>query len=234
MVLDIVNIGYYINVRQTRGVRMKFNDVFTEERYKAHQLWIETDRKKGERLDLSGANLRDAKLCDSNLKFANLSGADLSDTNLRRADLSGANLSGANLFGADLADANLRGANLSNANLTDANLSYADLHNADLYRADLSGANLSYADLHNADLRRADLRGANLFGANMMGTNIGFACWPLRCSSFDVKVDKRIAVQFLYHYCRMDCNSFIIKATQWLLKPLANKFHRVGIDVDKL
>ncbi len=67
-------------------------------------------KEKGERADLSGANLSDA-----DLSWANLSGADLSG-----ADLSDADLSWANLRGADLSDADLSWANLSKAYLADA------------------------------------------------------------------------------------------------------------------
>ena len=54
-----------------------------------HKLWLEND-PKGERANLSGANLIGA----------NLIGADLYGANLSGADLYGANLSGANLSGA--------------------------------------------------------------------------------------------------------------------------------------
>ena len=61
--------------------------------------------ERGDRADLSGANLRGADLRGANLSWANLSGA-----NLRWANLSGANLSWANLRGANLSWANLRSA----------------------------------------------------------------------------------------------------------------------------
>ena len=88
-------------------------------------LWDIAANPKGERADLSGADLSGA-----DLSRANLSGADLSGANLSRADLSGANLSRADLSVADL----------SGAYLSRANLSRADLSGADLSRADLSGA----------------------------------------------------------------------------------------------
>ena len=62
---------------------------------------------RGERPNLTGANLRGA-----DLRWANLNGA-----NLYGADLRWANLYGANLRGADLRWANLRGADLRGANL---------------------------------------------------------------------------------------------------------------------
>jgi hypothetical protein len=117
------------------------------------------------------------------------------------------NLSGADLSGADLSGADLSCANLSDANLRRANLSCADLSGADLSGADLSGANLS-----GADLRRADL---------------DFSCLPLRCDGLRWKIDKRIACQFAYHLCSMQCddNEFIEMRNSIL--NFANQFHRV-------
>jgi hypothetical protein len=127
---------------------------------------------------------------------ANLSNADLSD-----ADLSGADLSDANLGGADLSNANLGGANLSNANLG---------------RADLSNANLGGADLSDANLGRADLSGADL----------DFSVLPLRCGGLRWKIDRRIAAQFAYHLCSMECDDpDFIRARNSILD-FANRFHR--------
>jgi hypothetical protein len=114
-----------------------------------------------------------------------------------RADLRGANLSGAYLRGADLRYANLRGADLSDANLRGA---------------DLRGANLSDADLSGADLSGADL---------------DYSCLPLWCGSLKMTVDKRIAVQVLYHFCRLKCDDKEVIEAQKAMRYLANKFHRV-------
>ena len=103
----------------------------------AHKKWILSDRKIGERANLSRVILR---------------GADLSRADLSRADLSEADLRGANLFGVILFGANLSEADLSGANLSGAILSGADLTGADLSRANLRGANLSEADLRGANL----------------------------------------------------------------------------------
>jgi uncharacterized protein YjbI with pentapeptide repeats len=70
--------------------------------------------------NLSGADLRWAKLLRANLHEANLSRvdlrwADLSEANLHKANFSGANLSGAKLGEADLREATLRGASLEGA-----------------------------------------------------------------------------------------------------------------------
>ena len=51
-----------------------------------HSLWL-SDNSKGERANLSGANLSRANLYNANLSDANLSRANLSDADLSRANL---------------------------------------------------------------------------------------------------------------------------------------------------
>jgi len=148
--------------------------------------------------------------------------ANLDHTNLSGANLSGADLRGANLDYTNLRNADLRDADLRYANLSGADLRNADLRNADLRNADLRGANLNYANLSGADLRNADLRGAELY----------FSVFPLWCGSFDIKVDKRLPIQLLYHIAKMN-----IKTDDADLKRLlklktfikvCNKFHRAN------
>ena len=113
------------------------------------------------------------------------------------------------------------------ANLIRADLRYANLKGANLKDADLRYANLKGANLEDADLRYANLKGANLKGANLEGTDIDCSSWPLWCGSLDVKVDKRIAAQLAYHFCRLDCDDpAYIKARNAILD-FANQFHRV-------
>ena len=78
-----------------------------------HKRWLDTDKKEGEKADLSGANLSGADLRSDFLPRANLIAANLSDADLRGACLEDADLCGANLYRADLMAANLSGANLS-------------------------------------------------------------------------------------------------------------------------
>lgn len=94
-------------------------------------------------------------------------------------------------------------------------------------RANLREADLRGADLRWADLCEVDLRGANLHRANLCGANLDFSCWPLWCASLDVTVDKRIAAQLAYHFCRVRCDDPEVQAAQKALAPLANQFHRV-------
>jgi hypothetical protein len=80
---------------------------------------------QGGPVDLSGAELRRAKLAHATLIEANLTGAvlakaDLSDSRLSKADLRGADLRGAALAHADLSEARLDGAFVSGVDLRHA------------------------------------------------------------------------------------------------------------------
>ena len=136
----------------------------------AHDLWVKSNGKKGERANLAYADLEGANLVNANLEGANLEGAHLHDAYLVDADLGSAKLRGA-----DLGSANLVRANLVNANLGGASLVNAKLRGARLERANLGGANLEGADLGGANLEGANLGGANLEGANLEGANLSFA-----------------------------------------------------------
>lgn len=156
-------------------------------------------------ISLKGADLRGADLRNMDLSNADLSGADFRRADLSHSDLSGAcllnaKLNCADLTGACLADANLSCSYLSNANLTDAVLSGTVLIRAELSDADLSGAYLDYS------------------------------CFPLWCGSLDVKIDKRIFCQILYHALRAGKSVDDEEVKKLFSIPevvkLANKFHR--------
>ena len=115
------------------------------------------------RANLSGTNLRDAKMV----------GVILGEQDVDR----GANLSGARLSGADFSRAHLGYADLSDVYadrpiFAGAKLRQATLHYAIFNNADLSGADLSYADLFEATLRGADLSGATLDLADLTGAHL--------------------------------------------------------------
>ena len=80
----------------------------------------------------------------------------------------------------------------------------ADLRNADLRNADFSGADLRNADLSYADFSGADLRNADLSYADLRNANLDFSVFPLWCGTFNMKVDKNIVNQLLYHICMLD------------------------------
>jgi len=212
------------------------NKVELNEVLKLHKLWLETrfaNKVKGERANLSGANLRRADLRGANLIRANLSEADLRDANLRDANLSGANLRDANLRDANLSGANLNEANLTRADLNEANLNEANLTRADLNEANLIRANLIRADISGADLSGADLSGADFSRADLSGVDLDFSCLPLWCGSLEAKFDKKHYIQFLYHTLKSLENNDLIEdefkkelLTEQNIK-IANRFHRV-------
>ena len=125
---------------------------------------------------------------------------------------------------------------LREADLRKADLRKADLNEADLFGANLRGANLREADLRKADLREADLNVADLFranlrGADLRGADVDFSCWPLWCGSLNVKIDKRIFCQLLYHTLRAGKSVDDPEVNRLFEIPeivnLANQFHRV-------
>ena len=83
-------------------------------------------------------------------------------------------------------------------------------------------------------LQGANLQGADLRGADLQGADLDFSCWPLCCGSFDVKVDIGIIKQLAYHFCRLNNSSKSYKEARAALLKLANGFHRIGDDVDRI
>ena len=123
--------------------------------------------------------------------------------------------------------ANLQEANLQKANLRGANLRWANLQGADLQMANLQEANLQEANLQGADLQRANLQKADLQRANLQEANLDYSYWPLWCGSLNTVVDKRLAAQLAYHFCRLDCDDPEYLNAKQKLKEFANQFHRV-------
>ncbi|EAC8001213.1 pentapeptide repeat-containing protein [Listeria monocytogenes] len=113
-----------------------------------HEKWLRNEG--GKRADLRHAKLGNTDLSNTDLRSAKLGNTDLSNTDLRGA--------------------NLRSANLSNANLSNAKLRYADLSNANLRSADLSNAKLRYVDLSNADLNWVNWQ--DVIGLTVIGVQI--------------------------------------------------------------
>ena len=94
-------------------------------------------------------------------------------------------------------------------------------------RANLVGADLQRANLRGADLQGANLWGANLRGVDLQGANLDFSDWPLWCGSLDARVDRGIAAQLAYHFCRLDCGDPEYLAARDAIRKFANTFHRV-------
>jgi hypothetical protein len=181
---------------------------------------IEIKRKNLTPLVFNDAStVKEAVQCAVN-NYISLSGAELSGT-----DLSGTDLSHANFSHADLSHADLSGADLRHTYVSHANLSHADLSGADV-----SGADLSHVDLSYVVLSHVDLRGAFLINADLTGADIDFACWPLWCGSLNMKIDKKIFCQLLYHVLRAGKSVDDEEVKNLFSIPeivkLANQFHR--------
>ncbi|MGA2122753.1 MAG: pentapeptide repeat-containing protein [Methanoregula sp.] len=115
-----------------------------------------------------------------------------------------------------------------------ANLRHANLRHADLSYADLGSADLGSADLRHADLSSANLRHANLRHADLSYADLDMSVFPLWCGSLGIKVDIRLSAQIAYHFCRFETDDEEVKAAQQAIKTLANKFHRIGNDVEEI
>ena len=92
-------------------------------------------------------------------------------------------------------------------------------------KADLSSANLRYADLSSANLSSADLSYANLRSANL-----DFSAFPLWCGGLNAKIDKKIAIQLLFHALSQDCDDKeyqAIRKDKKIIKFL-KQFHRIN------
>jgi uncharacterized protein YjbI with pentapeptide repeats len=92
---------------------------------------------------------------------------------LTGANLRGARLSGASFICTDFKGAFLGGADLTDSYLYEADFRSADLKHADLRGADFRAADLRGADLTSAELDHADLRGAKLRGADFTDVGMG-------------------------------------------------------------
>ncbi|HAT4274229.1 TPA: ImmA/IrrE family metallo-endopeptidase, partial [Clostridium perfringens] len=81
------------------------NDI--SEKIRKHELWIESNKKKGERLDLEGRDLRGVRFLNVNLKEANFKNSDLEGA-IFFANLTGANLEGTNLKNTKFIGSNIK------------------------------------------------------------------------------------------------------------------------------
>jgi len=99
---------------------------------------------------------------------------------------------------------------------------------------DFQGVDLEGADLRAAHLERAHLEEAHLERAHLEGADFDFSVWPLWCGSFDVFVDMDLVYQLSLHICKLNNDSSEFKKIKKFLIPYANKFHRIGKDVEAI
>ena len=127
--------------------------------------------------------------------------------------------------------------NKTRVDLQGDDLRGADLRWSDLQGADLRGADLRGADLRWSDLQGADLRGAKLQGALLQGANLDYCSIELSCNTIDLKADRRLVSQLLYHLCRMDvqdCPEWDELRNDERVIALANQSHVVFHDFHDL
>ncbi|MFZ1975302.1 MAG: pentapeptide repeat-containing protein [Candidatus Acidiferrales bacterium] len=109
-----------------------------EETLASHKEWLDSHAAIGVKADLRNAKLQDTELIGINLRHADMQDANLKSSDLLLADLRDACLVRANLQEACLVGANLEGANLEGASLESAmgllprQLAGANLHEASL------------------------------------------------------------------------------------------------------
>lgn len=117
--------------------------------------------------DLTGANLREAKL-----DGLNLAGADLTDAKMHRATMEDTQLSDAILANADLTGASMKSARLGHADMHEARLDGADLRGAEMTGVNLTDATGTKANFAGVSFYGGDLTGANFQGAMLFGTDL--------------------------------------------------------------
>ncbi|WP_019505070.1 pentapeptide repeat-containing protein [Pleurocapsa sp. PCC 7319] len=143
-----------------------------------------TGERDFQAIELIGAELNGAFLCNADFSFAEMMLASLNEvsmvqTKLNRAYLSGVDLIDAYLHQAELINTNLIGADLTQAILTEANLTGCNLGGANLTNADLRGANLTEAVLIGANLTDTNFQGATILGSNFLEANLEGAIFDL-------------------------------------------------------
>ena len=110
---------------------------------------------RGQRLDLSGADLSRVSLSEVNLHEADFTEADLSDAVAEEADFSSARLRSSSLIGAHFFDCDLSQADLAGSMMLETNVNFSNLTGANLREANLTGARIYSANLEGADFGKA-------------------------------------------------------------------------------
>jgi uncharacterized protein YjbI with pentapeptide repeats len=130
---------------QTAAPKVAPHEWALEETLAGHKEWLESHAAVGTKADLRNAKLQDTELIGINLRYADLQDANLKSSDLLLADLRDACLVRANLQEACLVGANLEGANLEGASLESAmGLLPRQLAGANLHETSLPAAILEF------------------------------------------------------------------------------------------
>ena len=95
--ITIAGILFLSTVSSNAQEGTKISEAELSKIFEEHIKWHETERKEGQRADLSGADLSGSNLSGANLRGSDLRGANLIGAYLHKTDLEGANLEGAKL-----------------------------------------------------------------------------------------------------------------------------------------
>lgn len=181
-----------------------------------HKKWLDSGRKKGKRAIFSGENLAGRSFVGMDLSYATFDSVDLT--------------------GCDFSDTNLLHVDFDNAIVSDVDFTRAKLHCARFVGTIALRTNFRQVECDHTTFEGANLTGANFCSASMKhvnlseavvyGTNIDFSSWPMWCGGVSVKIDRRLAAQFAYHFCSMICEDEEFIAARKALLPLARRFHR--------
>ncbi|MDA7681363.1 pentapeptide repeat-containing protein [Verrucomicrobiales bacterium] len=137
------------------------------------------------------AELKNLRLCETDLSNVDLRGADLTGTEFLNCNLKGVNLDGANLkdtgfFGSSSGEIKGTPINLDRyklingfivgygVNLRDANLKGVNFQGADVRNITFAGANLEGINFLNRDFDGSSFNGSNLKNAILTGANLSF------------------------------------------------------------
>ncbi|MGB0670402.1 MAG: pentapeptide repeat-containing protein [Rhodospirillales bacterium] len=134
-----------------------------EEALELHRLWVNTGGREGQKMVLTGADLRGLDLSESDLTGANLENAVLSGvacdrTIFRKSVLSGAKMQKTSAVKGDFAVSRMKHTNFQGAKLDGACFRGADLTGARFCGASLARADFTSARLYGTDFRDCDLR----------------------------------------------------------------------------
>ena len=122
-------------------------------------------------LALGGHDREDIREISVHLRGVNLSGANLKQAILRDTDLTGAALLGTDLSRARLSGSDLSRATLAGSRLWQTNLRSTKFIDARLLRVELAHAILVGADLTGAQFYECNVNGAHLYSANLTGVD---------------------------------------------------------------
>ena len=163
------------------GMTTENHEKTLEEMIRLHQAWLKSKGSEGQKLDLSGHDLRNApSLVGANLTMLLAEktvwyGLDLSQVNLQAAQLGEGDFRNCNFTGADLRGSQFKNCNMVGARCIRARLEPLQLDGNRELKTVFVGATLRYADFSQANLRDvnftdADLSFANFSDANLRGT----------------------------------------------------------------